>query len=1200
MAQVDSLNIEIAAQANKAIGVLDKLAKQLDIVSTSLSKVSGSGITGFANGINKLSNAMQGMKSIGTADFTRLAKNVDKLSQIDTAGINRAASSLSQISRGFSQLSSVSVSGSSAQLGELAKGISQLGYKSATQAIINIPKLSTAMKDLMATLSTAPKVSQNLIDMTNALANLARTGASSGRAADSISKSFNRISVASIRTIKPVQSMKSALKDLFRTIAPYIGLYEIFSFGKNAIDTASSLTEVQNVIDVTFGKYADLVEEMSGTSIVDFGMSELTAKQISSRFQAMGTAMGFAQGKMADMSIDLTKLAGDMASFYNADQTDIAKSLQAIFTGETEPLRRYGLDLSNITVQEWALKQGLDANMQSMSQAEKTMLRYQYVMANTSAAQGDFERTADTWANQIRILKQNFEQLAAVIGGTLINALKPLVQSLNEAMGSVIAFAETVSNALGKIFGWKFQKGSGGAVLDDMAGASEDLAGGLGAANTAAKKLKSTLLGIDELNINSPDNISSAGGGAVAGAITGGAPVTGGAVAGQWVKDEEGFFESEIDSLYKLGEHIGDVLTNSMKSINWSSVYENASNFGTGLADFLNGLISPELFGNIGNTIASSLNSALYFLNSFGTTFDWTNFGNSIATGINDFFATFDFSALAETLNVWVDGIGKTIKSLFDNLDFGTILAGLTEFMTELDLDTITVLISGIAWKYGGKEIVKNTLSGVLSKTIAIGIGTGSVSIATALSLSIAVAIAGFKIGNWLYENVDSIQSISDAIGEWIFKDGDEIAIARGLSVTLGGLSISLGGVALYDAIKLAITRAVTTAGAEASLSGTGIGAIILSKIGTAVTTATTAISGLATSIGTAISGGVAAAGGIGGLLFGNIGTILGSGSLAAIGLTIGTALIGGIAAAVAGWNIGQLLYETITGEEVDMTFREQMDTIFSSFRDGTIKDALALWWEDIKLGFEAGWQAIVDWWNNTAIGAWWNENVAPWFSAETWVALWESVQLSWKTMWDKISKWWENTAIGKWWNEKVAPWFTIEKWSEMMTGVIDGFKETFKNAANAAIEIFNSLIDWINEKMHFEWDSLEIAGKTIVEAGSIQLFTIPKIPAFETGGFPEDGLFYANHNELVGEFTNGRTAVANNEMIVAGIEEAAYRGMTRALQENGNTSLLADIAENTRAAVDREIIARIDPDRETISGLRNAERRYGFPLLQS
>lgn len=173
------------------------------------------------------------------------------------------------------------------------------------------------------------------------------------------------------------------------------------------------------------------------------------------------------------------------------EQSDVARNLQAVFTGETEPLRKYGLDLTQATLKEWAMKQGLDADISSMTQAEKTMLRYQYVMATTAAAQGDFARTSDTWANQIRILKQSFEQLAAIIGGALINAFKPFVRTLNAVMQKVIAFATTVTNALGSIFGWKFEISAGGLADDwsDAAGSAADIADSTGQAAKNVEKM---------------------------------------------------------------------------------------------------------------------------------------------------------------------------------------------------------------------------------------------------------------------------------------------------------------------------------------------------------------------------------------------------------------------------------------------------------------------------------------------------------------------------------------------------------------------------------------------------------------------------------------------------------------------------------------------------------------------------------------
>lgn len=410
--EIDSLEIKIQANAQKANQSLDALVGKLERLSTSLGKVNGNSIASLSNGVQRLSSSMQSMKNVGTADFTRLVKNIQKMGQLDSKQLGKAAGSIHKFVNALGTIDKINVSDNAAQIGQLAKGISQLGYKSSTQAIENIPKLAKAMRQLMTELSKAPRVSQNLIQMTNALANLSRTGASSGRAANSLTKAFDGFSRSSHNATKKSFSLASAIGKVYAT---YWMIFRAIGKLGDAIDISSQLTEVQNVVDVTFGNMAYKVEEFAKTSIQQFGMSELSLKQYASRFQAMGSAMGIsgssigsandflskqtkgyvgASNSMADMSLNLTKLTADMASFYNVEQAVVAEDLEAIFTGQTRPLRQYGLDLTQATLQEWALKNGLDADMKSMSQAEKTMLRYQYVLSQTGAAQNDFAKTS--------------------------------------------------------------------------------------------------------------------------------------------------------------------------------------------------------------------------------------------------------------------------------------------------------------------------------------------------------------------------------------------------------------------------------------------------------------------------------------------------------------------------------------------------------------------------------------------------------------------------------------------------------------------------------------------------------------------------------------------------------------------------------------------------------------------------------------
>lgn len=786
---IDELQIEINAKATKANEAIDRLVGKIDKLTASMSRLDGSKLASLAGGVQRLGSAMQTMNNVKTADFTRLARNLQNLNNLDVSKLANVSTNVNHIGtalKGFSginfdnkgvqnlinsiaRLSDSNISSlANVNFAQLGNNINQLATSlanaskiqqsviSMTNAIGNLAKsgdkiplvssslgnlgtalnkfvsdmassasasdstinfanaigvlaksgntmpattsnlsaLGTELKKLMKELSTAPKVSQNLIDMTNALAKLARTGASSGKAANSLVSSFNRISKASKGVKFNLLGAASGIKSLGGQLLSVVGLaggfYMVFNGIKNAIDISSDLTEVQNVVDVTFGDFKQKIEDLASVSIPELGMSELTTKNIASRFQAMGTAMGFTQGKMADMSVELTRLTGDMASFYNVEQKAVGEDLESIFTGQTKPLRQYGLDLTEATLQEWALKNGIDANINSMSQMEKTMLRYQYVMANTKAAQGDFQRTQDTWANQIRILQENFKALASVMGSSFISALKPLVRALNSAMSHIIAFAKVVSNSLGKIFGWQYEDATGGIANDfeDAAGYADNLASGTGKAADNANKLKQQLQGFHELNVlTSPTDSGSGGGSGVAGGGTANADAN----SDQWVQTDSILksYESQLDTLYKLGSHIGETLTNAMNNIDWDSVYEGARNFGSGLASFLNGLISPELFGATGKTIAASLNTALYSLNSFGATFDWNDFGISIGTGINNFFSTFDFKATAETINAWANGILDTIISALDTIDWSQLGTAIGDFFSKLDIADI-------------------------------------------------------------------------------------------------------------------------------------------------------------------------------------------------------------------------------------------------------------------------------------------------------------------------------------------------------------------------------------------------------------------------------------------------------------------------------------------------------------------------------
>ena len=763
---IDELQIEITASSDKASQSIDKLCKNLEKLKTGIASIDTSG---FTNSMKTITDSLKGLSNIKISGFSSFAKNINQLGNMDNSKIVQMSTAIKEFGNSVQSLGNINVSDDVAKMSELARSISRLGTSAAGKAVTNMPQLASALNSMMAQLQKAPKVSQNLIDMTNALANFARTGSSGGRAATSLGNSvknmsgkfsgvpatLKRFDSAISKSVGKIKSFKSSILSAFGAVG---GIYAAINGIKKSIDIASDLTEVQNVVDVTFGNFKDKIESLAAVSIPELGMSELTVKQIASRFQAMGTAMGIARGEMADMSVDLTRLAGDMSSFYNVAQEDVAQSLQSVFTGETKPLRKYGLDLTQATLKEWALKNGIDADIKSMSQMEKTMLRYQYVMANTTAAQGDFIRTADTWANQVRILKEQLKQLAGVLGTAFINALKPLVSALNSALSSIISFAQTVVNALGKIFGWKIKISNSGIAsdFDSAASGADDIAGSTGKAAKNVDKMKAGLRAFDELKtIDTSGKDSGSGGG-------GGAGAAGGAGAGAGdlfqLEETESAFKSKIKDLEGLGEYIGNALKDAMDGIKWDEIYEKARGFGSGLASFLNGLFDGKkgetLLGKVGKTIAGTLNTVINASLGFTDNFDFEQFGINLSDAVNNFFTTFDFAGLADAINGWVDGFWETVTSFFGNLEYGDIFNGLKEFITNLSSNTIATII-GIATikKFGGR-IVKSICDNVgdIGGKLAIKLGEKVGSIALTSVLVVGIVGVSFSLAKSLSE----------------------------------------------------------------------------------------------------------------------------------------------------------------------------------------------------------------------------------------------------------------------------------------------------------------------------------------------------------------------------------------------------------------------------------------------------------------
>lgn len=1058
------------------------------------------------------------MNSVGsvTFDFTGLGNLISGITRLGGTKATQASANLKpikdQLLKFVSGLNGIGkLSFDTTSLAELVSSITKLGGKAAGNAIPNIQNLGAALNQLMTTLAKAPVVSQNLIQMTTALANLAGAGSKVGSATSAMNQGFNLFSGSSKKVKTSSKGIASAIG---RVYATYWMLFRAMGMFRKAMDISSDLTEVQNVVDVTFGNMKKTMEDFAKVSLSQYGMSALTAKDIASRYQAMGVAMGFSQKKMSGMSIELTKLAADMASFYNVDQKEVAKSLEAVFTGQTMPLRKYGIDLTQATLKQWALNNGLNANIKSMSAAEKMWLRYQYVMANSQQVMGDFARTSDSWHNQLVLLSGAFQSLGSIVGGSLINAFKPFIRALNSVMLKVIQFAEVVSNALGAIFGWKYE--SGGGISDDFSDAADsadDLAGSTGDAAKNTKKMADNLQSFDHLNVISSSNASGGSGGGGGGAAGGAGTAASG---GQWVETDSLLekYTSSIDSLYKLGEYIGDVLTKTLKGIDWDKIYKGADQFGIGLANFLNGLISPELFEAVGETVAGALNTALHFLDSFGETFEWTEFGNSIAAGINGFFNTFDFLLLADTLNTWVDGLEAALIAAVKNISWQKIFDSAGVLLDKLELDTIAVMIGGffLTRKSEARKKIIRTLSDAL-----IGLPISLFNLKFILA-----SCAGFDIGNAPITVIGN--AIIDAVDNFILEHfGESVGNAIGESLLL-----------------------LVSAGVGAAWGGP-IGAAIGAAIGVALDTFIVKgewVTKFWKKLGETLFNWDQAS-----VMWDYTKQVLerafNADNFVEFGANIVLGIISGISTGIT-WLL----------EPIADLFNFIVTGICNIFGIHSPAKNMEPYGQNILRGIIEGFKSSFGEWTES-LSEWYNSYIAPWFTQQRWVELYSTMKTSMKSVWDETVGQWSQD-INSWWTSNVTPWFTAEKWKTAMSGVKTGFEDAFNAAFDAVKQIWNRFATWLNSKLDFDIEPINIAGVEVFGGAKINL---GHIPTFSTGGFPEDGLFMANHNELVGRFSNGQTAVANNEQITQGIAIGVQSANTELLRElKRNNDLLEQL----------------------------------------
>lgn len=537
---------------SKLAGGIERIASIDPSKLEALGKIDGNSFRGLGEGVKALSSGLQNLQGIKKSDFNRLASGIERLGDIQPGNLQSIGSAMQPLADGIKNLTStlsgvdkvqqntISMTNAIANLAQAGSSIrivtaelptfgnalkdftakmSQAAAVSSntisfTQAIgtlanagkkakdtaAGLDALETRLESFFKTMSKAPAIRSDTVRMTQALASLASTGNRAGQSMNTLPRAFNSVSASSAKLSKSIKGMQNNFSNLLKSILPFIGMHQLFSFGKQAIETFSDLSEVQNVVEQGFAGMTSKIENFAKASVRSYGMSELAAKSAAGMFSVMGKSLGLLPEKATDMAVSLTALTADMASFYNVSQ-DIAKTaLQSVYTGETESLKKFGVVMTEANLQQYAYAQGIQKSIRNMTQAEKVQLRYAYVMQATSAVQGDFARTSGSWANQTRILSEQFKQLAGIAGGVLVSAFLPIVKIINTIIAKIIQLAQVVASFINKLFGIKSPVASAGAGMSQIADAAGsmsdtmgDAAGGIASVGNAANKSKKQL-----------------------------------------------------------------------------------------------------------------------------------------------------------------------------------------------------------------------------------------------------------------------------------------------------------------------------------------------------------------------------------------------------------------------------------------------------------------------------------------------------------------------------------------------------------------------------------------------------------------------------------------------------------------------------------------------------------------------------------
>ena len=780
MADVDitSLSVEISAESQGAELNIDKLATAISNLRTK------GNVTKVVNSLDRLSASISALKSAsaGLSGLDKLTGFLDKLSGTD---LSASAKSINSVGNAIKKIAAVDIggldlSGLSGKMSELQSGLSPLagldvsglkGIGSAINALGKIPGLTNKLDSstLDAFAKACEKISTSLTPLASQLETVGNAFAKLPPQLSKVVTQANRVTAANEKQRKSYLSLSNQMNGFMRNMAKLVSLKAIADYLGNAVAKFNDFYEATDLFHNAMGNLSGeadtLISKMQGL----LGVDPTKAMTYMATIQSLGTSFGLTSDKAYVLSKNLTQLAYDEASYWNKDVAETFTAMSSAISGEIEPIRRLGVDLSQARLQQELLALGFNKQVSSLSQADKAVLRYIAIMKQTANVQGNLAQTIQSPANQIKILKAQLDMLAKSVGSLLYPALKSILPPLIAAVQLIREFVEWVAKLMGvKVVFTDFTKsadsvGGIGDAMDDTADSTKK----------AAKALKDYTMGFDELNIIDPTQGSSgSGSGASAGNILGNVDLSGYDMFKDYVGTSIDEMKRKIKSMlpliatvatalaaWKLTNLITDIVDAISKMNALKSIVLGLGVFTVGIVLEITGIKDAIENGVNGKNFAEIVLGAL-----IGTT------GAAIlGKGIAQFIVTgFGNTAVGAAIKA----AGGSTAGAIIGAAVGGIVTGIPMFVTDVydavknGLNKLNGILIPLGSTMAGAGI--GAIIGSLGGPIGTGVGTLIGLIVGALTdVGIAIYQNWDKITESLDKASESLKNWFVGVGEW-------------------------------------------------------------------------------------------------------------------------------------------------------------------------------------------------------------------------------------------------------------------------------------------------------------------------------------------------------------------------------------------------------------------------------------------------